>query len=98
VIFCAVGLALKILRLRFAYRHELFASWQLLSSILLNKLLLRTGLLVMGAGLCFSGQSVPVRALGFVALLASEFLGRYLFFVSVVPSNIASGYLAQEAA
>jgi formate dehydrogenase iron-sulfur subunit len=98
VIFCAVGLALKILRLRFAFRHELFASWQLLSSILLNKLLLRTGLLVMGAGLCLSGPSVPVRALGFVALLASEFLGRYLFFVSVVPSNIASGYLAQEAA
>ena len=96
--FCAVSLAVKILRLRFATRHELFASWQLLSSVLLNKLLLRTALLVTGVSLSLGGDALAVRALGFLVLLASEFLGRYLFFVSVVPSNIASGYLAQEAA
>lgn len=35
-----------------------------------------------------------------IALLtiAAEFTGRYLFFVSVVPTNIASEYLAQDAA
>ena len=97
-VFCAVGLALKILRLRFASRHELFASWQLLSSILLNKLLLRAALLFTGLWFSLADQPVPVRALGFFALLASEFIGRYLFFVSVVPSNIASGYLSREAA
>lgn len=94
----AVGLTLKVLRLRFASRHELFASWQLLSSVLLNKLMLRIALLALGTYLSLAGQHVIVRALGLLALLASEFIGRYLFFVSVVPSNIASGYLAKEAA
>ena len=97
-ILCAISLTLKVLRLRFAKRHELFASWQLLSSVLLNKLLLRIGSLMIGTWLAIGGQSVTVRMLGFVALLTGEFIGRYLFFVSVVPSNIASGYLAQEAA
>jgi formate dehydrogenase iron-sulfur subunit len=97
-IFCAFGLALKMLRLRFSKRHELFASWQLLSSALLSKLLLRISLLALGTWLSVGSQGVAVRAIGFLALLAGEFLGRYLFFVSVVPSNIASGYLAKEAA
>jgi DMSO reductase iron-sulfur subunit len=92
------GITLKLVRLRFATRYELFASWQLLSSILLNKLLLRVAMLVFGAGLLALGENVVVRALGLLLLLCGEFLGRYLFFVSVVPSNIASGYLAQEAA
>jgi len=96
--FCAVGLIVKILRLRFAKRHELFASWQLLSTVLLNKLLLRVGLLLIGVWLVLASEVMSIRMFGFLTLLASEFLGRYLFFVSVVPSNIASGYLAQEAA
>lgn len=96
--FCAASLALKIFRLRFATRHELFASWQLLSSVLLNKLLLRVALLILGSWLAVGSQLMLIRIIGFMALLASEFMGRYLFFVSVVPSNIASGYLAQEAA
>lgn len=97
-ILCAVSLTLKILRLRLAARHELFASWQLLSSVLLNKLLLRTSFLVLGTLLEMGSHAMTIRILGFVALLAGEFMGRYLFFVSVVPSNIASGYLAREAA
>jgi formate dehydrogenase iron-sulfur subunit len=96
--FCGFALALKIIRLRFSKRHELFASWQLLSSALLNKLLLRISLLALGTWLSVGSQGVAARAIGFLALLAGEFLGRYLFFVSVVPSNIASGYLAKEAA
>ncbi|HTM17415.1 MAG TPA: DmsC/YnfH family molybdoenzyme membrane anchor subunit [Terracidiphilus sp.] len=97
-IFCAASLILKVCRLRFASRQELFTSWQLLSSVLLNKLLLRAALLVLGTCLFECSERTIPRALGFVALLASEFVGRYLFFVSVVPCNIASGYLAREAA
>jgi DMSO reductase anchor subunit len=33
-----------------------------------------------------------------LTLIAGEFVGRYLFFVSVVPSNIATEYLSVEAA
>jgi len=97
-IFCAISMSLKIVRLRFASRHELFASWQLLSSVLVNKLLLRSALLFLGTWLFASNQTMAINALAFAALLAGEFIGRYLFFVSVVPSNIASGYLATEAA
>jgi DMSO reductase anchor subunit len=96
--FCGVSLTLKIIRLRFAKRHELFASWQLMSTVLLNMLLLRLALLILGTWLAVGSEPVIFKTLGFIALMAGEFLGRYLFFVSVVPSNIASGYLAQEAA
>jgi DMSO reductase iron-sulfur subunit len=96
----AVGavIPLKLVWLRFASRYELFASWQLLSSVLLNKLLLRVFMLALGVCFIAAGSSMPLFILGLLLLLGGEFIGRYLFFVSVVPSNIASGYLAQEAA
>jgi DMSO reductase iron-sulfur subunit len=97
-ILTGVGIALKLVRLRFASRHELFASWQLHSTILLNKLLLRIGLLVAGTLFLMLSDGVAARAVGILLLIAGEFMGRYLFFVSVVPSNIASGYLAKGAA
>jgi hypothetical protein len=31
-------------------------------------------------------------------MIAGESIGRYLFFVTVVPTNMAKEYLAQEAA
>lgn len=91
-------LATKVARLALASRYELYASWQLLSTVLFNKLALRGVLLA--AGVCFSGlgQSTWMHIAGVVLILAGEFVSRYLFFVSVVASNIASGYLAQEAA
>jgi DMSO reductase anchor subunit len=91
-------IAIKLIRLRLSPRHELFASWQLLSSVLFNKLLARVGLLVAGTLLLLFGDGMGSCIAGILLLLAGEFLGRYLFFVSVVPSNIASGYLAKEAA
>ena len=91
-------MSLKIVRLRFASRHELFASWQLLSSVLVNKLLLRGAFLLLGTWLFANSQDIALKSFAFAALAAGEFVGRYLFFVSVVPSNIASGYLAAEAA
>lgn len=36
--------------------------------------------------------------LSLIAAIASEFLGRYLFFVSVVPKNMAAPYIRQERA
>lgn len=90
--------AAKLLRLARSPRYELYASWQLLSTLLLNKLILRIALLLAGTWLLAAGASPGLRVMAFGSLLAGEFLGRYLFFVSVVPSNIASSYLAQEAA
>ncbi|MBW8869617.1 MAG: dimethyl sulfoxide reductase anchor subunit [Acidobacteriales bacterium] len=97
-ILCGAGITIKVLRLRFASRHELFASWQLLSSVLINKLLLRAALLVGGTYVVLLNEAMIIRALGVLMLIAAEFTGRYLFFVSVVPSNMASSYLAREAA
>ena len=88
----------KMVRLALSSRYELYASWQLLSTVLLNKLLLRGALLVTGTLVAAFGQSAWARFAGLVLILCGEFLGRYLFFVSVVPTNIASGYLAREAA
>ena len=79
-------------------RHELYASWQLLSTVLLNKLLLRGTLLLGGILFATFGPTAWARLAGLLLILCGEFLGRYLFFVSVVPTNIASGYLAREAA
>jgi formate dehydrogenase iron-sulfur subunit len=97
-ILSATTFALKLGRLRLASRYELFASWLLCSSVLLTKLLLRLGTLALGTCVLLMADSIATRMLGVGLLVAGEFLGRYLFFVSVVPSNIASGYLAQEAA
>jgi DMSO reductase anchor subunit len=94
----SLGITLKLVRLRFASRHELIASWQLLSSVLLNKLLLRVGLFAAGVLFLLLGDRLGSCVAGLLLLLACEFISRYLFFVSVVPSNIASGYLTKEAA
>jgi len=90
-------LVVKLLRLARSPRYELYASWQLLSTVLLNKLMLRVFLLMTAASLLVIASSAALRIAALCVLLAGECLGRYLFFVSVVPSNIASSYLAQEA-
>jgi DMSO reductase anchor subunit/ferredoxin len=93
----AVSVA-KMARRALSSRYELYASWQLLSTVLLNRLLLRGVLLFGGILFAACGQSAWARLAGLLLILAGEFLGRYLFFVSVVPTNIASGYLGREAA
>lgn len=94
----ALVLIIKIGRLALASRYELYASWQLLSTVLFNKLALRVVLLIAGTLSAGFGTNLWMHIAGVVLLLAGEFVSRYLFFVSVVASNIASGYLAQEAA
>jgi formate dehydrogenase iron-sulfur subunit len=91
--------ALRFLWLIASDTFELQASARLLSTTLARLLLLRGALLLAG------GIALPVSGSGyahFAALpiaLAGEILGRYLFYVSVVPKNIAAPYLlAQEHA
>jgi formate dehydrogenase iron-sulfur subunit len=88
----------KLTRLALSSRYELYASWQLLSTILLNKLLLRLAILIGGVVFAVAGERILARLVGLLLIIAGEFISRYLFFVSVVPTNIASGYLRKEAA
>ena len=93
--------AVKFFWLASSDLFELKASARLLSTVLASRVLAR------GAFLLIGGMAVPLLfpvtggALASLALtLAGEILGRYLFFVSVVPKNMAASYLsgAQEAA
>lgn len=78
--------------------HELHGSWQLLSTILSTRLLVRFLLIVAGTVLMTAAGEYWVRVIGGFVLVSGEFMSRYLFFVSVVPTNMASEYLSQEAA
>lgn len=88
--------ALRFLWLTASDTFELQASARLLSSTLAKTFLLRGALLLAG------GIALPLSGLGvsrFAALIlafAGEIAGRYLFYVSVVPKNIAAPYLAMQ--
>jgi Fe-S-cluster-containing dehydrogenase component/DMSO reductase anchor subunit len=89
--------ALKFLWLARSEEFELRASARLLSGELEGRFLARLGLLLVG------GIVLPLLGYGPAALwtaLAAELLGRYLFFVSVAPKNMAAPFLAagREAA
>ncbi|MGH9401219.1 MAG: DmsC/YnfH family molybdoenzyme membrane anchor subunit, partial [Terriglobia bacterium] len=84
---------LKLLRLIRSDEFELKASARLLSKDLEKFFLLRLALLALG------GILLPLADLPAVALplaLAGELLGRYLFFVSVVPKNMAATFISGE--
>ena len=105
-------LAAQVLRCIAADRLELRGTARLLSTVLVRPLLARGALLAAGvtvlplvgpAAFDFAqaweaGRYVPVIALALA--LGGEILGRYLFFVSVVPTHLAAPYLAaaREAA
>src|SRR5262249_40127565 len=72
------------------------ASARFLSSILARPFLFRVSLLVIcGIAISLSG-SAYARFVAFPLALAAEFVGRYLFYVSVVPKNIAAPYLSSQ--
>lgn len=78
---------------------EMQASAKLLSTTLASTFLLRGALLILG------GMVLPVLwpttlgiAISLSLALAGELLARYLFFVSVVPKNIAASYLSMRKA
>jgi formate dehydrogenase iron-sulfur subunit len=94
-----LNLVVKFLWLVSSDTFELKASARLLSTQLRSLLLLRGALLVMG------GIILPLRAhvaaglvLAFAAAFIGEIIGRYLFFVSVVPKNMAACYLSSQKA
>ena len=78
--------------------HELRGAFRLLFTVLGHRLSLR--FLLLSAGLLLlpfahtEWSTAPIALM----LIAGEFISRYLFFVSVVPTNIATEYLAAEAA
>jgi len=96
--FALIKTVLKLARLARSNVHELRGSWQLLTTTFSNLFLIRCLLPCIGLAL------LPLAAAGWVRLaiaalmISGELIGRYLFFVTVVPANMASGYLAQEAA
>ena len=74
---------------------ELRGTARLLSTRLAPHFLLRGALLVIGGVvLPLAGPSAPVLALAAMLALSGELLGRYLFFVSVVPKHMTTPYLA----
>jgi Fe-S-cluster-containing dehydrogenase component/DMSO reductase anchor subunit len=92
-------LALKFFRLSASDTVELRASGTLLSTTFRTHLLTRGALLAIGAiALPLFSQDQRLLSLAFACALASEVLGRYLFFVSAVPRHMAAPYLGSEAA
>jgi formate dehydrogenase iron-sulfur subunit len=91
---------IKLLWLASSKTFELSASLQLLSTALYRPYVLRlAGLLGLSLLLFVSGGGFYTALAVFAVSLAIEILGRWLFFVSVVPKNIAATYLhTQEAA
>jgi DMSO reductase anchor subunit len=74
---------------------ELRASSRLLAQDLRGALIARLGLLVAG------GIVLPMTghaAAGFALALAGELISRWLFFVSVVPKNMAASFFVRELA
>jgi formate dehydrogenase iron-sulfur subunit len=86
--------ALRFLRLNASDIFELQSSARLLSTVLASRFLLRGALLIAG------GIALPLLSSGlaaaFAVALAGEILGRYLFYVSVVPKNMAAPYVASR--
>jgi len=76
--------------------HELQASARLLSTTMARLFLLR-GALLIGGGIVLPLSSPGLARFAALALTFSgEIAGRYLFYVSVVPKNIAAPYLAGQ--
>lgn len=86
----ATNFLIKMLRLRAAAEFELHASAVLLQRELSTLVYLRLALLMAG------GIVLPALHHGWLGLATAftgEIVSRYLFFVSVVPRNIASVFL-----
>jgi formate dehydrogenase iron-sulfur subunit len=94
-----VVLAMKFFNLSGGDTTELRASSKLLATTLRPHLIARGVLLAVGAMALPLFTSHPVALwIAFALALASEMIGRYLFFVSAVPKHLAAPYLGNEAA
>jgi DMSO reductase iron-sulfur subunit len=90
-----LNLVMRFIRLTCSDEFELRASARLLGNDLKNRLLYRIALLIIG-GMVLPALHYPVAAL--LVAITGELMGRYLFFVSVVPRNMAAPFLRKEAA
>jgi len=94
-----VVLATKFFNLSGGDTTELRASSKLLATTFRPHLIARGVLLAVGAMALPLFTSHPVALwIAFALALASEMIGRYLFFVSAVPKHLAAPYLGNEAA
>jgi formate dehydrogenase iron-sulfur subunit len=98
-------LAARFLRCTASDTLELRGTARLLSTVLASRLVARGALLVIGGMVLpllavSSASSVLLFAGALAVAIAAEMLGRYLFFVSVVPTHLAAPYLpsVREAA
>jgi DMSO reductase anchor subunit len=90
-----LNLALKLFWLVSSETFELKATARLLSVQLRSLLLFRCVLLLLGGVvLPLYSASASATAVAFVLALFGEIAGRYLFFVSVVPKNMAASFLS----
>jgi DMSO reductase anchor subunit len=98
---CAVSVAqllnglLRLIVMAASEEFELRASVRLLANDLRGPLLIRLALLIAG-GIVLPLSGHP--AIGFFPALAGELVSRYLFFVSVVPKNMAASFFSRRAA
>jgi DMSO reductase iron-sulfur subunit len=91
--------SIKMVSLRSASLFELRASGELLRHRLFPLLATRLcSLIVIAAGLNYLTEDLWLRILCLAVAIGSELLGRYLFFVSVVPKNMAASYLKEKRA
>jgi DMSO reductase iron-sulfur subunit len=96
----------KLVRLMGSEEFELRQSARLLTADLKNLFLVRLVVLaaagvlpVLGAAVPVAGGGLPWIVAALVLALGAEILGRYLFFVSVVPRNVAASFFGgREAA
>jgi DMSO reductase anchor subunit len=95
----ALQQVLKFIWLRRSHIFELHAAGELLRHRLLSRAAVRfCGLVAIALALTLLAGSIWLRALCLIAAIGTELLGRYLFFVSVVPKNMAASYLREERA
>jgi DMSO reductase anchor subunit len=91
-----VLLALRFFRCIASDRPELRGTARLLSTVFAKHFLLRGVFLALGAVVLPMVSVHAAICLGFA--LAAEILGRYLFFVTVVPTHMATPYLVESEA
>jgi DMSO reductase anchor subunit len=90
---------LKFLWIRRSRIFELRGAGELLRHRLLHAFVARLcGLAALALALTLITGNIWLRALCLVAAIGIELLGRYLFFVTVVPKSMAASYLRQERA
>lgn len=95
----ALNQAARFFQLTSSDSFELRASAQLLSTVFASRFFARGALLLLaGIVLPLALPNTLGAYLSLALAFAGETLGRYLFFVSVVPKNMAASYLFQGKA